>query len=194
MDDVAAGFRNARVDVAGLPDAGDVSLEAVIPSYTRDAVGTKGAVGIVVAVAAAAILGVALVHGRWRHWGWVTDDEVVHIGSGLLGRRRETFRLDRVQHVTVRRTPYQRRHGLASLVISLADGDRHVPFLHQEDAAALASLALFTTETRPHRELSGAAPPGPSAPKPPAAGAESASATSPDPRRGDPTARHMKRQ
>ena len=108
---------------------------------------------LIALVAAVAILGVALVHGRWRHWGWVTDDEVVHIGSGLLGRRRETFRLDRVQHVTVRRTPYQRRHGLASLVLSLADGDRHVPFLHQEDAAALANLALFTSETRPHREL-----------------------------------------
>ena len=103
--------------------------------------------------AAVAVAGAALVHGRWRHWGWVTDDEVVHIGSGLLGRRRETFRLDRVQHVTLRRTPFQRRHGLASLVVSLADGDRHVPFLRDDDAVGLANLALFTSETRPHREL-----------------------------------------
>lgn len=98
-------------------------------------------------------LSVWLVRVRWRHWGWATDGEVVHIASGLLGRQWETFRLDRVQQVNVRRTPFQRRHGLANLMLGLADGDRQVPFLRDDDAVAFANLALFTVETRPHRDL-----------------------------------------
>ena len=107
------------------------------------------AVLLVVAVAAVAWA----VHRRWRHWGWTTDGDVAHVASGLLGRRWESFRLNRVQQVTLRRTPFQRRHGLATLAVSLADGDRQVPFLHEADARALANLALFVAEARPHREL-----------------------------------------
>jgi putative membrane protein len=44
-------------------------------------------------------------------------------------------------------SPYQRRHGLATVVLVLPQGEIKVPFLPREHADELANRALFAAET-----------------------------------------------
>ena len=103
--------------------------------------------------ASAAALTAALVTVTWRNWGWALQDTVLFITYGVLGRHHEVFHLDRVQHVGVTRSPYQRRHGLATLTLALPDGDRTIPLLDHADAVELANRTLHKVETAPHLDL-----------------------------------------
>jgi putative membrane protein len=53
----------------------------------------------------------------------------------------------------VTRSPYQRRHGLATIRLALPDGERTIPFLDHTTAIELANRSLFEVETAPHLEL-----------------------------------------
>ncbi len=114
-----------------------------------------GAVLMLLGVLAAAVIlaTVALIHTAWRNWGWALDGTVLFITHGVFGRHHVVFRLDRVQHVAVTRSPYQRRHGLATLRLALPDGDRTIPFLDEADAVELANRTVHRVETDPHLEL-----------------------------------------
>ncbi len=138
MEDVAAGFRNAQVDVAGLPDVRDVSLEAVIPSYTRYSIVTNSAIGLAVAVAAGVGLGVGL-DLRWgvlaaaaalvvvavplavyglldaRRFGWALRDHDVITQQGVLWRKATVLPLVRIQHVETASGPIERAFGVRRL-------------------------------------------------------------------------------
>lgn len=93
-----------------------------------------------------------LVWLRWRQCGWSIDGPMFWLRRGLLGQRLEAFELARVQQVQVRSSPYQRRHGLVTLVLVLPQGLVQVPFLPEALAAQLANRALFAAETaRQHR-------------------------------------------
>lgn len=104
--------------------------------------------------AALAVLLVVLwaVHRSWRCWGWRVDDGVCWVQQGLIGLQRDAFDLALTQQATVVRTPYFRRHGLASVRLVLPHGQVTVPFLAHEDAVALANRAIHAAETaRFHR-------------------------------------------
>ena len=103
--------------------------------------------------ASAAALTAALVTVTWRNWGWALQRTVLFITDVVLGRHHQMFHLDRVQHLAVTRSPYQRRHGLATLTRALPDSDRPIPFLDHADAVQLANRTLHDVETAAHLDL-----------------------------------------
>jgi membrane protein YdbS with pleckstrin-like domain len=56
----------------------------------------------------------------YRAWGYRLDDRVLEIRSGVLFERAQLLPLSRLQHVDIRRGPFERRFGLASLVLHTA--------------------------------------------------------------------------
>jgi putative membrane protein len=96
------------------------------------------------AVAAAAA---ALIHLRWKRWGVYVDDDGLQVREGLIGTTIILFEDARCQQVKVQRSPYQRRHGLATLIVRLPHGEKTVPYLPEPMAAELANRLLYRIET-----------------------------------------------
>lgn len=88
-----------------------------------------------------------LVHRRWRSWGWVEQDGFCWVQQGLFGRQQDGFTLAMVQQVRVIRSPYLRRHDLATVQFTLPHGAVSIPFIDTATAAELANRALFAAET-----------------------------------------------
>ena len=138
----------------------DAAFTPVSPLYIRARVIV---VGIVPAVVAAAVLipmyglpglvvlpWIALVRlVAWQAWlrrGYLFDDDGLVSRRGLLGCSIDAFLFRKAQGATVRRTPLQRRNGLASLVVHLASGDVTVPFIDYATACRLRDYLLFKAE------------------------------------------------
>lgn len=93
-----------------------------------------------------------LIHQSWRRWAWRLDSGRCWVQQGLFGRRLDAFELRLVQQAVLVRTPYLRRHGLASVRLVLPHGRIVVPFLRVEDAVELINRAAYAAETSPvHR-------------------------------------------
>jgi putative membrane protein len=98
------------------------------------------------ALAGLTVMLAGIMHLRWRRWGWVLEGERLTVRSGLVGQSWLVFDLDRCQQVRVTASPYQRRHGLATVHLRLPHGEQSIPYLPQETAAALANRALLSAE------------------------------------------------
>lgn len=96
---------------------------------------------------AIALVAAVLIHLRWKRWGIAVGDGVVRVRQGLIGSRVVMFEDARCQQVTINRSLYQRRHGLATLVIRLPHGETTVPYLAESLAADLANRLLYRIET-----------------------------------------------
>ena len=90
------------------------------------------------------VLGWAVLHARLsiRHLGWATTEEAVFFKSGWLWRQMTIVRYARVQAVSLRESPFDRRHGMASLKVDTlgASGSPHIvdiPFIGRDDAGEL---------------------------------------------------------
>jgi len=94
-----------------------------------------------------ALLVASLIHLRWKRWGIAFGAEFVQVRNGLFGSRIVLFEDARCQQLTVKQSPYQRRHGLATLVIRLPHGETTVPYLPEPLAAELANRLLYRVET-----------------------------------------------
>ena len=106
---------------------------------------TVGAVGLwCLAWAGVATL---IAWQRWRHRGYLHDDEGLVSRSGLLGYRVDAFLFRKVQRVTVTQSPLERRNGLAGLRVDLASGQVSVPFIEHETARRLCNYILFKAES-----------------------------------------------
>lgn len=92
------------------------------------------------------VAALALIHLRWRHWGWHLDGKLLWIRLGLFGRRFEGIELERVQQASLLESPWQRRHGLRTLELILPQGALTIPYLPAETAAGLANRALQAAE------------------------------------------------
>ena len=108
--------------------------------------------GVYLTIAALAVL-LAAIHLRWRHWGWQQQGRLLWLRRGLLGQRIEVFDLAQAQRVGVTQSPYQRRHGLANLQMTLPHGTITVPFLPLQTAAHLANQALYAAQTATRHRL-----------------------------------------
>jgi putative membrane protein len=93
------------------------------------------------------LLILACIHLRWRQWGWSLNRRQLWVQQGFLGRHQDVFDMDRVQQVQIRRSRYQRKHGLANLVLVLPQGLVTVPYLPFDEAAHLANQAIYSAET-----------------------------------------------
>lgn len=88
-----------------------------------------------------------MVHLVWRRWGYALDQERMRIRHGMIGQRIVEFDIGRCQQVSVRTSPYQRRHGLASLTIRLPHGEQRIPYMDGSTADRIANLVLYRVET-----------------------------------------------
>jgi membrane protein YdbS with pleckstrin-like domain len=128
-------FAISRVGLA-IPAAvaGFVLLEAL------DRPGLAGAAGAGVLVA---MLGLWLGVRQFRHIAWRLDDEGLAIRRGRMFQRETRVPATRVQHLDLKRGPWQRRRGLATLVVHTA-GTRHsavtLPHLDADDAERLRDV------------------------------------------------------
>lgn len=93
------------------------------------------------------LLILGLVHLHWRRWGYALDEDRMRIRKGLIGQRVVEFELARCQQVAINSSPYQRRHGLASMSIRLPHGEYSVPYLPRAVADEIANRLLFRAES-----------------------------------------------
>lgn len=75
------------------------------------------------------------------------NKELLSIKRGVLTRRHELLANFKVQAVTMRQSPYQRRHTLATLTLHTAGGDLRLPFIALARAQQLRDYFLYTVET-----------------------------------------------
>ena len=87
----------------------------------------------------------------WRRRGYLFDDDGLVSRRGLLGYSVDAFLFRKAQGATVRRSPLQRRKGLASLTVHLASGDLTVPYLDFATACRLRDYMLFKVESSRRR-------------------------------------------
>ena len=91
-------------------------------------------------------LSLPLAWQRWRRQAYLHDDDGLMSRYGLFARRVDAFLFRKVQRVTVRQSPLQRRRGLATLSVSLASGNVSVPFIDLVTARRLRDYMLFKAE------------------------------------------------
>ncbi len=105
------------------------------------------------ALIAVAVLMAFLIHLRWKRWGVHIGEDGLQVREGLVGTKIILFEDARCQQVKVTTSPYQRRHGLASLVVRLPHGERTVPYLPEALAAELANRMMYRIETSTQHAL-----------------------------------------
>lgn len=95
-------------------------------------------------VVAACLLGWAALNAKLyvRSTGWRTTSDAVFFKSGWILRQMTVVRLERIQAVSLRETPFDRRHTMATVLVDTlgASGAPHVvriPYVPRADAAAL---------------------------------------------------------
>ena len=80
---------------------------------------------------------------QFRHVAWRLDGDGLAIRRGKLWQRETRVPVTRVQHLDLKRGPWQRRRNLATLVVHTA-GTRHsavtVPHLDADDAERLRDV------------------------------------------------------
>ena len=137
------------------------AFQAISPLYIRARTLAVGVVPALAALAvllpllgAAALLALAwpllVLPATWQAWrrrGYLFDDDGLVSRRGLLGYSVDAFLFRKAQGATVRRSPLQRRKGLASLVVHLASGDITVPYIDFETACRLRDYLLFKAES-----------------------------------------------
>ena len=94
-----------------------------------------------------------LLHARlWvRHAGWALGAEACAWRSGWWTRRTSVVRFEKIQVLSLTRSPFDRRRGMASLHLDTAGAGRvgHGMDLHYlDDAGATAALEHLARETR----------------------------------------------
>jgi putative membrane protein len=84
---------------------------------------------------------------QWRLWWWgIAPDRIIE-SRELVDRRTLELELVKAQAVDVTRSFFERRRGLATVRIRLAEGDLSVPFLPEAEAAAVRDLVLHRVES-----------------------------------------------
>ena len=86
---------------------------------------------------------------RWRRWGYMHDDDGIAVRSGFVARKVDVFLFRKVQSVTVKQSPIQRRRGLATLEMELAGEIVEVPYIEHRVACRLRDYILYKVESNP---------------------------------------------
>ncbi len=86
---------------------------------------------------------------QWRRyrWGFTADRLVAR--SGVFTRRIQDVEFVKAQTVTLRRSLFQRRRGLASVSIRTSEGSLEIPMLGEPEARDLRDLMLYQVESSP---------------------------------------------
>lgn len=94
-----------------------------------------------------AVVGVRVL--SWRNAAFGTDQWALGIQSGVAGRRRVRIGRNRIQSLSVRQNPFQRRAGLATVhAVGVSGSARaHYRIAHLEESDARRLLAWFSQRT-----------------------------------------------
>uniref|UniRef100_UPI003B3AD31C PH domain-containing protein n=1 Tax=Nakamurella sp. TaxID=1869182 RepID=UPI003B3AD31C len=97
------------------------------------------------------VAAVPLAADRYRHLGHAVVDDHLVVQVGSLARRRTVLAVDGIVGVTVRRSFFQRRAGLATLIATTGAGAQHydVPDLPEPVALDLARCLLPEPVVKP---------------------------------------------
>ncbi|HHB78475.1 MAG TPA: hypothetical protein ENK85_04505 [Saprospiraceae bacterium] len=75
------------------------------------------------------------------------NDEVIHIKGGRFGDSHQLIQLFKIQGVSLKQSPFQRRKDLAGIVIFTAAGNINLPYLAYDVAEKLRDYILQIVET-----------------------------------------------
>ncbi len=105
-------------------------------------------VGPYALLTSALLLPVFLITRRvWKRLGWYATDDMIVKRSGFLGWRMDAFLIRKVQRVTLRQSIFQKRRGLATLQLFLANGHVDLPYIDIETANKLRDYVLYRVES-----------------------------------------------
>ncbi len=90
-------------------------------------------------------LGLQLLYCRNFRF-WVTHEGLQQY-KGTWGRAEAMLNWNNIQYLQIRRSIYQRKKGLATLVIHTAGGAFELPYILYEQALYISNYALFRTES-----------------------------------------------
>ncbi|MCG6657955.1 PH domain-containing protein [Halomonas campisalis] len=91
-------------------------------------------------------LAAGLAQLRWLALGWAREGDYLRVRQGLWGQRTSLFPLRSLVSASVQQSWLQRRRGVATLRLHLANGRVTLPFLACDDAYALANRLLASVE------------------------------------------------
>ncbi|MBZ0331185.1 PH domain-containing protein [Halomonas sp. ANAO-440] len=117
-----------------------IVLGAVGPGGLHPAAWGVGAAALMVASAGVAQL-------RWMAMGWAQEEGHMRIRQGLWGQRTSIFPLQNLISVVIQQNWLQRRRGVASLQLDLANGRLRLPYLPERVAWELANRLLASVES-----------------------------------------------
>ena len=89
--------------------------------------------------------GISIIKSQ-RKFAYKIDGDHIQLKSGTFGSRYDIAKSYKVQAVSVRASLYQRRRGLASLVVSTAAGDIKIPMIERSVADQLRDQLLYYAE------------------------------------------------
>jgi len=102
-----------------------------------------------VTVATVALLLTRYLSMKKKRYG--INDQMLIIHGGSYGDKTEVLPIYKIQSCSLSRSPYQRRKGLASVVIHTASGRVGVPYVTMTQAQHLMDILLYRVE-RDHRK------------------------------------------
>ncbi|WP_417451775.1 PH domain-containing protein [Kordiimonas sp.] len=88
-----------------------------------------------------------LLRLRYLKYGYWTNGKYIAVRRGLLGHNLVAFPIYKVQDFKIKRTPGQRRKGLATLVIKLAGHKVSIPYIPYRTALVWRTRTLHTLAT-----------------------------------------------
>ena len=88
-----------------------------------------------------------IIYSEWKHAGYLYTDHGLVRRSGVVGYRTVALLYRKVQRVTVRQSPLQRRKGLATLRVYMASGSVKVPYIEHSLAKNMRDYILYKVES-----------------------------------------------
>ncbi len=101
-----------------------------------------------IAIAILWLLFSAFYQYQFQHkWWYNLTANTIQTTYGVVERVSKILFLYKVQSVQIRTTPYQRRHGLASIILHTASGDVRIPYVKRDHALQLKNYILYKIES-----------------------------------------------
>ena len=152
-------YRDEYVDAVLDPGAGD--FRQVSSYYMRSRILLLGALPALAAAAllwplagAAALFALSwlpvcllAVRLHYRRLGFSLSPDGMAYRSGFVGKRVVVWLHRKVQRVTIRQSPFQRRLKLATIRFHLAAGSVRIPFIDHDTARQLRDYVLYKVES-----------------------------------------------
>ncbi|PMR75179.1 PH domain-containing protein [Billgrantia endophytica] len=97
-------------------------------------------------VASLPLVAAGVAQLRWMATGWAREGAYLRIRQGLWGQRTSIFPLTHLIAISVQWSWLQRRRGVVTLHLALANGGLTLPYLEEREALLLANQLLASVE------------------------------------------------